>query len=71
MPSIVVDNSTFLQTQRMKKVYLNVGGKGFLVGFFFFFLGGGDFTGFYKLIYPHHLDYDRLYIYDSQLINAE
>lgn len=31
VPSIVVDNSTFLQTQRMKKVYLNVGGKAILL----------------------------------------
>lgn len=31
VPSIVVDNSTFMQTQRMKKVYLNVGGKAILL----------------------------------------
>lgn len=31
VPSIVVDNSSFMQTQRMKKVYLNVGGKAILL----------------------------------------
>ncbi|XP_062588178.1 ADAMTS-like protein 1 [Saccostrea cucullata] len=31
IPSIVVDNSTFIQTRRMKRVYLNVGGKAILL----------------------------------------
>ena len=31
IPSIVTDNSTFIQTRRMKKVYLNVGGKAILL----------------------------------------
>lgn len=31
LPSIVVDNSTFIQYRRMKRVYLNVGGRAILL----------------------------------------